>query len=343
MKTIDQNSIISKLTPGLIHNLTTIFLGKPDTYVEEFIERIKRTETEAIYSLASGIFRNYPGVNEDKRWGLPMRSTISASSLETCVELYMIAAEKEHVLAQVELAQLLDNPDLFCHDKDKAEIYFRKAAEAGNPEAQFAVAMTLQPFVFADPSDSNDSWLEWCRLAAEQGHVGAQAELGSHYSNYNPGPRDPREAAKWHQMAAGSGDEWSIKESAVLFFELAEESREEEDYARARHWSKLTMDECSLDNDEYHDFAAIGKNLQMMLAKGLGGGKDQEAAKKYGRKYSELALSSISARENEPSDSSHEHENDLGGEPDPRWSEDENLTASGDENVGYDIDDYRRD
>jgi hypothetical protein len=39
----------------------------------------------------------------------------------------------------------------------------------------------------------------------------------------------------------------------------------------------------------------------------------------------------------------HEYKNDLGHEADPRWREDEQIDAVGEEVIGYDIDDFRRD
>ena len=296
------------ITPPILRSSAEFLIENINNDASAILDFIKQKDANTLYEIAHEISDDYHRERMGELTGPYTSDSISNDSmLKTCAQLYTLAAAKRHVSAQYKLAELLNNPDTVLYDKPKAESFFLMAVESGHPEAQYAYAMALKPntlaFLEDDTSKTDEQWLEFCLKAAEQGHTNAQAELGSHFDMYNPGPRDPREAAKWYQMAAETGHYWSKKKSAELFFELAEESHDDDDYARARHWSKLTMDEyCSRENqypDEYPDIIAIGKNLQKMLANELGGVKDAEAAKVYGRIYSELALRSIEIKEND--------------------------------------------
>ncbi len=78
------------------------------------------------------------------------------------------------------------------------------AAEAGNPRAQFAIAIMY---------DSGDGVpydfplaLSWFRRAADGGYATAQAKLGLMYLVGWAVPRDPVAAARWYRKAADQGN-----------------------------------------------------------------------------------------------------------------------------------------
>ena len=48
--------------------------------------------------------------------------------------------------------------------------------------------------------------MKWYRLAAEQGGVSAQYNLGVMYDNGDGVPQDYKEAVKWYRLAAEQGD-----------------------------------------------------------------------------------------------------------------------------------------
>ena len=48
--------------------------------------------------------------------------------------------------------------------------------------------------------------VKWYRLAAEQGDVAAQYNLGIMYDNGDGVPQDYKEAVKWYRLAAEQGD-----------------------------------------------------------------------------------------------------------------------------------------
>ena len=90
--------------------------------------------------------------------------------------------------------------------------WYRKAAEQGNADAQFGLAIVLGGDKLPVPytNSISDKRLidiveggEWCRKAAEQGHVGAQKLLALCYEEGKgfAVARDAAEAVKWYRKA----------------------------------------------------------------------------------------------------------------------------------------------
>ncbi len=79
-----------------------------------------------------------------------------------------------------------------------------KAAEAGNPRAQFALA------IMYDTGDGTQhdfpTALIWFRRAAEGGYDVAEAKLGLMYLAGWAVKRDPTQAARWYRKAADQGN-----------------------------------------------------------------------------------------------------------------------------------------
>jgi TPR repeat protein len=79
----------------------------------------------------------------------------------------------------------------------------REAAEAGDPRAQFALAIMYDT---GDGVPHNFPLaVDWFTRAAEGGYAVAQAKLGLMYLFGWAVPRDPAEAAKWYGRAATQG------------------------------------------------------------------------------------------------------------------------------------------
>ena len=107
----------------------------------------------------------------------------------------------------------------------KAAKWYRLAAEQGHVDAQYNLAVMYGRGIRAPgdytgvpdgytghPDDIIHSFedcqeyaAKWYRLAAEQGHVSAQAVLGEMYEFGRGVPQDYSEAAKWHHLAAEQG------------------------------------------------------------------------------------------------------------------------------------------
>ena len=110
---------------------------------------------------------------------------------------------------------------------------WRPLAEAGDPEAQVALAglYLTGTGVAADPGEA----ARWFHLAAAQGNPVAQLNLGDLYSRGLGVPRDFVKAYVWLSLAAAQGRNWPEmrrKEIAVLMSadEVAEAER------RVRAW-----------------------------------------------------------------------------------------------------------
>ncbi len=80
---------------------------------------------------------------------------------------------------------------------------YRKEAEAGNAEAQFALGNIYFEARGVPRQDAQAA--AWYRRAAEQGHAAAQNSLGMMYLNGLGVVRDPSQAVQWFQKSAEQG------------------------------------------------------------------------------------------------------------------------------------------
>ncbi len=85
--------------------------------------------------------------------------------------------------------------------------WLREAAEQGDAEAQFRLALRLRAMSGrgADLVHPHRQAALWFRKAAEQGHAGAQGALGSMYGLGQGVAQDHRQAALWFRKAAEQG------------------------------------------------------------------------------------------------------------------------------------------
>ena len=121
----------------------------------------------------------------------------------------------------------------------KAAKWYRLAAEQGHVEAQYNVAVmygrgirvpwdntgvpegyTGHPDdVIHTFEDCQEYAAKWYRLAAEQGHVSAQAALGDMYKLGSGGvPQNYAEAAKWYRLAAEQGHAIAQSQLGHMYF-----------------------------------------------------------------------------------------------------------------------------
>jgi uncharacterized protein len=77
---------------------------------------------------------------------------------------------------------------------------WKPLAESGDARAQYWVARMY--YYAVGPTDDVAIGLDWFRRAANQGHAGAQYELGLHFQQP---PKDYRNAAHWFDLAARQG------------------------------------------------------------------------------------------------------------------------------------------
>jgi uncharacterized protein len=78
--------------------------------------------------------------------------------------------------------------------------WFRMAAEGGNAEAQYKLAVMLE-HAWGTRRDYQEA-MSWYSKAAKQGHAGGQNNIGLMYEKGRGVPIDYNEAIKWYTMAA---------------------------------------------------------------------------------------------------------------------------------------------
>jgi TPR repeat protein len=111
--------------------------------------------------------------------------------------------------AQSELARRL----VRRKQKEEALAWFQSAAESGDPEQQMELGIVL----FWDHAAYNQG-IKWIRLAAEQGHVGAQYFLGSALALGENIGKNLREAARWYRRAARQGHSEAQYNLALMYW-----------------------------------------------------------------------------------------------------------------------------
>ena len=113
-----------------------------------------------------------------------------------------------HVLTTVAVAVFslsVLGPPVQAQDNPSAQELadLRARAEAGATEAHFLGLM--YDYGEGVPQDDAEA-VRWYRLAAEQGHAGAQNKLGFAYGTGDGVPQDDAEAARWYRLAAEQGN-----------------------------------------------------------------------------------------------------------------------------------------
>lgn len=148
--------------------------------------------TEANYTEAYGllglIYWDLGQYDKVKKW-IPL-------ALEYCKE----EQEKPNLYRMLgESCFRLDNSD------SAAYAYVKKAADAGNPDAQYLLSLFYSKgYCGVEQSDSKS--FDWCKAAAENHEPNAQCTLGSLYREGIGGaPKSLRTAVEWYQKAIAQG------------------------------------------------------------------------------------------------------------------------------------------
>ena len=118
------------------------------------------------------------------------------------------AVDKGHIRAHV----MLGNCYLLGHgvakDEQEGTQWFKKGAELGDPEAQWALGMY---YVFCLPisaRDNNESFM-WFKKAGENSHINAQYNVGLCYEKGKGVAQDDKEALFWFKKAADQGYQYA--------------------------------------------------------------------------------------------------------------------------------------
>ena len=90
-------------------------------------------------------------------------------------------------------------------DSEQKLHYYRLAAEEGNVEAQYDLGLALED-VFDKKAPTNEEAFKWMKAAADQGHARANYCLGNFYRSGTWVDSDPYKAFEHYSKAASMGD-----------------------------------------------------------------------------------------------------------------------------------------
>jgi uncharacterized protein len=113
-------------------------------------------------------------------------------------------------LAQVRLGVLYADGKGVAQDYAEAMKWYRKAADQGNAEGQFNLAVMYASVMMDEPEAA-----KWFRKAAEQGHALSQLFLGFDFEESHGVAQDYVEAYIWFSLAAGGASETTLRNVAV--------------------------------------------------------------------------------------------------------------------------------
>src|SRR5205814_7779204 len=111
-------------------------------------------------------------------------------------------------------------------DMAQAARWFRQAAEAGNPMAEYNLGLLYSEQLFSEgktEADDDKQAALWLGKAAEHGVVAAQNNLGVLYADGRGVEKDLVQAYKWFSLAAEAGDTESAQSVKTLAAEMKPE------------------------------------------------------------------------------------------------------------------------
>ena len=191
---------------------------------------------------------------------------------------FLIAAERGDANAQFALALRYADGDGVEQDQSKAVHWYQKAAEQGHAKAQFNLAVRYENGNGIERDQTKA--VRWYLKAAQQGHSGAQFNLALCYRDGDGVQEDQWKASHWFHMAAEQGD-------AVAQFNLAvryEEGRGiHQDQSKAIRWYRTAA---------YQGYANAQNNLAICYEQGRGVKQDQSEAVRWYRAAAEQGYAS---------------------------------------------------
>ena len=108
-------------------------------------------------------------------------------------------------------------------DDDKAELWFRRSAEAGNDFSQYALGKLLQSRKRVEEA------VNWFEKAATQGNQYASYRLGKLYLLGDGAPKNTEKAIEYLTQAAGSGNQYAQYALGKLYLDR-------QDVEQAHYW-----------------------------------------------------------------------------------------------------------
>jgi TPR repeat protein len=151
----------------------------------------------------------------------------SNGQADKAFQSYQTAADQDLPGAMIRLFLCYENGIGVGIDDSKAMEWLKKAANAGDPEAEYRMGYRCE----APPDDHPDmiAALKWFRLAADQDWPGGKYELGRLYLEGQGVYRDEEKGMELVRSAADDGLEEAIVDLADLYAQGIGEPRSEQD------------------------------------------------------------------------------------------------------------------
>lgn len=148
--------------------------------------------------------------------GTAARAAYDNGEYEKALDLWMPLADDGDAEAQFGVAYLYDEGLGVPQDGVEAIRWYRLAADQGHLKSQFNLGTLYQSGRKDVPADPGRA-ADWYRMAAKQGHPKAQYHLGKLYYRGQGLPRNYDLARDWLQKSADQGYVPSINHLAVLY------------------------------------------------------------------------------------------------------------------------------
>ncbi len=190
---------------GVIIFLSEVLASPENSYADELTERLKNATKQEQMEIISKELDKIR--REELKNQLPLEEVTAR-------------AENGDIAAQVELGERYLNAKGVKKNNQKAYEWYREAADAGNPEAQYWVGYIFEWLVIDMDEDERLRWaMEWYRESAEAGYSHAQFTLGYCYQTGKGVKKDLKAAAFWYEKASLNQHHGAMACLGLLFAE----------------------------------------------------------------------------------------------------------------------------
>lgn len=196
------NKYIGK-TPNVINDIQTgqyeLKISKDgyDTFTKSLVVKEEQKEISgALESAPSATNAMTPSEMYNKGW-----DAYNTKNYSEAVKWYRKAAEQGYAIAQITLASCYKKGQGVTQNHSEAVKWYRTAGSNKGRNDTFFLET-----------------VEWFRKAAEQGDPNAQFNLGWCYANGQGVTQDYSEAVKWYRKAAEQGDLYALNDLGICFF-----------------------------------------------------------------------------------------------------------------------------
>ncbi|GHT37028.1 hypothetical protein AGMMS49574_29470 [Bacteroidia bacterium] len=200
-----------------------------DYIIDVELPRIKEASDKGVLKIAPLLLSDLSDFGkEDLAWVLDKQSLLPLHS-DPVIYYFANEASKENILTKIkealiefvtvtndEIENWVKTGDKYYYavgnvmdDNESALIWYRKASEHGNPEAQTNLGWMCEYGQGLEKENYQEA-VTWYTKAAKQGHAGAQFCLAEMYKSGCGVAQDYPKALEWYHKAADQGDKDAI-------------------------------------------------------------------------------------------------------------------------------------